>query len=472
MKIKSLDRNDMKRIEKSDNFSRTHQSHKSAALYLALLVLINLLLVHPAQPQDIGDHNIISVSKNPHVLDFLQRHHFDLLMQREGRIYAVVGTKDLLTLQQALIPYTIETTKFPPYTDRPHERQATHGNMKTQGGLAAQGGLNGDFHSYWETEQELRALADNHPERANLHIIGTSLEGRNIYALKISDRVGYDEDEGEIVFFGCHHAREWISVEVPLLMAKHLLEHYGSDNTIKTLVDNAEIWIVPIVNPDGLEYSIHFYRYWRKNRRLNQDGTYGVDLNRNYGYKWGLDDVGSSPNTNAATYRGTGPFSEPETQIVRDFVEEHDFQALVSYHNYTQIIIYPWGYTNELSPDADLMGSLAQSMAERIQPVNGRWYRPGPASGLYHTNGDTTDWAYGTHGIPSFTIELPPPSQAQGGFFNAEEDIQPIFAENLQGALFLIDWAIQAHDSDRIIGNTSTRSSRSVRIRQQTKLNK
>jgi murein tripeptide amidase MpaA len=426
-----------------------------------ILLLALVFMISPTFPQDLGDHDVISVVKTPAILKFLQREHFDLLMERDGRLYAVVGVKDLMRLSRTAIPYTIETMNFPPYSEPYAQR------------MSVQGGLNGDFHSYWETEQELMALEQSHPERAALHILGQSLEGRNIYALKISDQAASDEPEAEILFLGCHHAREWISVEVPLLLARHLLEQYTADENVKALVDNAEIWIVPIVNPDGLEYSIHVYRYWRKNRRLNADGSYGVDPNRNYGYQWGLDDEGSSPDPSSAVYRGTGPFSEPETQIVRDLVEQREFRALISYHNYTQIIIYPWGYTDEPAPDSDLLGALAQNMAIRMEPVNGRWYIPGPASGLYHTNGDTTDWAYGTHGIPSFTIELPPPSQAQGGFFNAEEDIQPIFAENLPAALYLIDWAIQqnsgGNSSEKVLGSASSRHEQSVKIRQQNK---
>lgn len=415
-------------------------------------ICLVLLLITPVIPQDVGDHNIISVAKTPETLDLFQRYNFDLLMDKDGKLYAVVGARDLIQLNRSLVPYSIETLNFPPSTQRHPET------------ISIKGGINGDFHSYWETEQELMALEQNHPDLAKLYDLGDSLEGRNIYALKISDNVGSEEEEAEALFLGCHHAREWIAVEVPLYLAKHLLEQYGSDPKVKTLVDNAEIWIVPIVNPDGLEYSIHGYRYWRKNRRFNADGSYGVDLNRNYGYNWGLDDEGSSPDPNSAVYRGPAPFSEPETQIIRDLVGAHDFESLVSYHNYSQIIIYPWGYTHELSPDADLMGALARNMAVLMEPVNGRWYVPGPASTLYLTNGDTSDWAYGTHGIPSFTLELPPNNQAEGGFYNAEEDIQPIVAENLPAALYLIDWAIQEYDGDKIIGKSPMRSGLGVRL--------
>jgi len=231
---------------------------------------------------------------------------------------------------------------------------------------------------------------------------------------------------------------------VSYLIGKYLIENYHQDLSIKNLVDLSEIWIVPLVNPDGLEYSIHFYRYWRKNRRDNKDGTYGVDLNRNYGYQWGYDNSGSSPNTGSDVYRGTGSFSEPESRAIRDFFTQHHFLSLVSYHSYGQVILYPWGYTY-LPTDQDvLLNELAANMSQRMLAVSGKYYRfGGAAASLYTTNGDTTDWSFGTYSIPSFTIELPPSSGPLGEFFNAEEDIYPIFQENLQAVLYLIEWTIQ-----------------------------
>jgi murein tripeptide amidase MpaA len=123
----------------------------------------------------------------------------------------------------------------------------------------------GAFHSTLELETDLRTLERDFPGLARVVEIGGSLEDRKIWALKISDNASMDEGEPAVLFLGCHHAREWISVEVPFLFGKYLLENYGLSQDIRDLVDSSEIWIVPIVNPDGLEYSIHIYRYWRKN---------------------------------------------------------------------------------------------------------------------------------------------------------------------------------------------------------------
>jgi len=399
-----------------------------------------LILIFPigAPAQNLGDHDIISIEKTRETLERLGPLQLDVLMERDGRIYAVVGVRDLIRLDRALVPFTIETLNFPPYSDQE---------------MAVQGGVNGEFHSYHEVEQELLRLEASYPALVSVVDIGDSLEGRNIYAVKLSDNVIQDENEAEVVFMGCHHAREWISVDVPLRTARHLAAAYDSDAAVRALLDASEIWIIPLVNPDGLEYSIHVYRYWRKNRRDNLDGTFGVDLNRNYGYQWGYDDVGSSGDSASAVYRGSAAFSEPESRVIRDFVTAHDFEALVSYHNYSQIVLYPWGYVKQVSPQDELLRFLAANMVDRMARVHGRIYAYGPAGdSLYTTNGDTTDWALGTVGIPAFTIELPPPSVAEGGFFNAESDIVPIFEENLAAVLFLVDWAVKNHASQTVKG--------------------
>jgi len=292
-----------------------------------ILFIFNLaiLLLSPSFPQDIGNWDIISINKNPQTIEKLKKMNLDFLMEKDGKIYIVSSISDLLKLNKKDIPYSIETFKFPPFKIN---------------AASIQGGINGNFHSYQETEQELASIEETYPDIAKVHVIGTSLEERNISAIKISDQVGSEENEGEILFLGCHHAREWISVEVPLMLAKFLTDNYSTDPDIKALVDNSDIWIVPIVNPDGLEYSIYVYRYWRKNRRDNRDGTYGVDLNRNYDFKWGFDNQGSSPDSISQVFRGQSPFSEPETQAIRELVDKHDFKALVSYHNFSQVILY------------------------------------------------------------------------------------------------------------------------------------
>ncbi len=297
----------------------------------------------------------------------------------------------------------------------------------------------GLYHTYTEIDSDLHALATAHPQIAHVSSIGKSVDGRELWAIKISDNPAAQENETRVVFLGGHHAREWIAVEVPYLIAQHLLREYGSNPQVTALVDHAEIWIVPMVNPDGHQYSVTSQRLWRKNRRNNGDGTFGVDLNRNYGYEWG--GPGSSGDTFSEIYRGPSAFSEPETQAVRNFLQAHPPRALITYHNFSQLILYPWGHTDNVPPQRGLLDSLAVAMANRIRDVHGESYTPEQAADLYLASGDTGDWLLGVLGAPGFTIELRPRSSVPG-FELPDSQIQPTFEENLPAALFLMEWAI------------------------------
>jgi carboxypeptidase T len=295
------------------------------------------------------------------------------------------------------------------------------------------------YHSAETLENDLRQLAESQPEIAELRDIGRSLENRPIWALRIGERRG---SEHKLLFMGCHHAREWVSVEVPYLLAEHLVEN-ASQPPVRQWLQKGEIWVAPMVNPDGHEFSrTPETRLWRKNRRPNADGSIGVDPNRNYGYMWGTLNINTSSHVPSdETYVGPRAFSEPETQAVRNLVARELFRGVITYHSYSQLILYPWGYTSEPIPDAsDLstMTKLAKRMQQLIRGVHGETYTPQQSSQLYPTAGDTTDWTYGEYGIPSFTIELRPDSPENGGFILPPEQIQPTFEENLPAALEFI----------------------------------
>jgi carboxypeptidase T len=297
------------------------------------------------------------------------------------------------------------------------------------------------YHSAETLEGDLRQLAESQPEIAELREIGRSLEDRPIWALRIGERRA---TEHKLLFMGCHHAREWVSVEVPYLLAEHLVKNAGQA-PVRDWLQRGEIWVAPMVNPDGHEFSRTRDRLWRKNRRQNADGSIGVDPNRNYGYMWGTrnDDI-SSQVPSDDTYVGPRAFSEPETRAVRNLVARELFSGVLTYHSYSQLILYPWGYTEQPVPDASdraTMTKLAERMQQLMRNVHGSTYRPLQSSQLYGIPvvGDTTDWTYGEYAIPSFTIELRPDSPQAGGFILPPEQIQPTFEENLPAALEFID---------------------------------
>jgi carboxypeptidase T len=296
------------------------------------------------------------------------------------------------------------------------------------------------YHSAETLEQDLRQLSESQPEIAELQEIGRSLENRPIWALRIGER---RPSEHKLLFMGCHHAREWVSVEVPYLLAEHLVENSGQP-AVRQWLQRGEIWVAPMVNPDGHEYSrTPETRLWRKNRRTNVDGSIGVDPNRNYGYMWGTLNINTSSHVPSdETYVGPRAFSEPETQAVRNLVARELFRGVITYHSFSQLILYPWGYTSQPIPDtSDLatMTKLAKRMQQLIRGVHGTIYTPQQSSQLYPTAGDTTDWTYGEYGIPSFTIELRPDTPENGGFILPPDQIHPTFEENLPAALEFIE---------------------------------
>ncbi|MEA1980731.1 MAG: M14 family zinc carboxypeptidase [candidate division Zixibacteria bacterium] len=292
----------------------------------------------------------------------------------------------------------------------------------------------------WKTLDEINTYIDNliasYPNIVSSKIsIGQSIEGRDIWAFKISDNPNIDEDEPEVFFNSLHHVREVITPEVLIYFIDHLVANYGIWPNITELVDEREIWFVLCLNPDGYYYNEVIEPngggMWRKNRRDNGDGTYGVDLNRNYGYNWGYDDLGSSPVTSDETYRGTGPFSEPETQAIRDFIEAHEFVITLNYHSYSNLLLWSWGYTQAYTPDEDIF----YEMGDTVSNMNG--YAPGPSWILYVVNGDADDWGYGEqttkNKVFSMTMEV---GGGSDGFWPPLSRKTDLVSENLEPNLF------------------------------------
>jgi hypothetical protein len=273
----------------------------------------------------------------------------------------------------------------------------------------------------------MKKAAAAYPAIAQYSVIGKSWEGRDIGCLKISDNVKKDEDEPESIFMGAHHAREWISVEIPIALMNTLLKGYNKDDKITSLVNTREIFIVPVVNPDGLYYSQTQYKMWRKNRRKNQGtSNMGVDLNRNYGYQWG--NVGASSSPYSDTYHGPSAFSEPEAQAMRDFEKKRNFVTSVSYHSYGQLILYPYGYGYDIyNPEEDIFKKMSKEMAKFTK------YRPQNSAELYPAMGDHDDYAYGDQNIMAFTFEL------GRQFVPSESLVADICEKNVKACLWLIE---------------------------------
>lgn len=325
-----------------------------------------------------------------------------------------------------------------------------------------QSGYLDNYQSYEEIVQEIRTVQNTYPEIVKVYDIGDTYEksvdrgGFDIWALKLSDNVEQDEDEPEVLYFANIHAREIITPKIILHFLNYMVSNYQKNPYVTYLIDNREIWLVPSTNPDGYEFVLSGSdpRYsidpiwWRKNKRDNNNngvmdysysgyGDDGVDLNRNFGYKWG-DDNGSSGTFFSALYRGTEAFSEPESQAIRDLTLAHEFKISLSFHSYSQLWLYPWGYAVQtITPDHASFVALGDSCVA----YNG--YIPELAAELYPVSGDSDDWLYGEqtekNKIFAFTPEVGNFEESlydNTGFFPKEEFIEKQILENQGPMLF------------------------------------
>lgn len=287
------------------------------------------------------------------------------------------------------------------------------------------------YRSYDDLIYELDTLELYYPHLVEIYPIGYGwghsyaelglseylLYDHEISAIKLSDNVSQTEDEAQFYFLGTHHAREPISLEVTLEILYHMLDNYGTDPEITAIVNSSEIWFIPLMNPDGHKIVIDQTDvWWRKNIRDNNNnqqldtayygnGGDGVDINRNYSYMWGNNSASDNPFD--VTYHGPAPFSEPETQALRDFLEARHFLAGISYHSYGEHVLYPYGFAQNLSgPDHQEQALLAEEMAATIPKLGYGTYNHMPSYALYPLSGSSEDWIYGTLSAFAFTIEM------------------------------------------------------------------
>ena len=294
-------------------------------------------------------------------------------------------------------------------------------------GMSVKNSFDKGYHTYDSMTAELKDFVTKYPNLASMTDIGDGWEktqgkaNRDIWALKITGKTSGTKPG--VLFMGNHHAREIVTVEIPMLLAKHLLENYGKDQEVTKLVDTREIWIIPMVNPDG-----HARAEKGADQRKNANG---VDLNRNYGYKWGTTGISNSPS--ADTYCGKKAFSEPETQAIRDFETAHsNLKASISWHSFSNVVMWPWSYDNDIAPDSAKLSEMGKKMAS----FSG--YEPEQSSEMYPASGDTDDWSYSQHKIFGFTVEI---GNWNDGFDPSYSSMPKFWKENLPMCMYLIKTA-------------------------------
>ncbi|MFG2294912.1 M14 family metallopeptidase [Streptomyces sp. NPDC048603] len=303
------------------------------------------------------------------------------------------------------------------------------------------------YHNYGEMSAEIDQRIAQYPNIMSKRVIGKSYQGRDLVAIKISDNVGTDENEPEVLFTHHQHAREHLTVEMALYLLREFGEDYGTDSRITNMVNGREIWIIPDLNPDGGEYDIATgsYRSWRKNRQPNSGSSYvGTDENRNWNYKWGCCG-GSSGSRSSETYRGPAAESAPEVKAVSDFVRsrvvggKQQITAAIDFHTYSELVLWPYGWTyNDTAPGltADDLGAF-KAVGQKMAASNG--YTAEQSSDLYITDGTIDDWLWGNQKIFGYTFEMYPAGSGGGGFYPPDEVIERETSRNRDAVLQLLE---------------------------------
>ena len=292
-----------------------------------------------------------------------------------------------------------------------------------------------------EVEAMLAQVELDHPFIARRFAVGTTIEGRTIWAIEISDNPGIDEDEPAVQFNGQHHAREVVTSHVVMDIVDLLTDGYGADPAITGWVDDYKTICVPMVNPDGVQYVFDADVNWRKNRRPNTgcspscNGT-GVDNNRNYPYLWGPG-CGSSGCCSNNAFRGPSSASEDETQAMRDLADAFHFVMATSYHAFGRFIDYPYacsdGTPATLMPEHDVIDEMMSGMAAAICAVDGVAYTAFTPVPFGPVNGDDTSWYYAHKGTYPFIVEV------GTSFQPLVSDVPAIINRNRAGWQFLYD---------------------------------
>ena len=301
-------------------------------------------------------------------------------------------------------------------------------------------GSMGGFYTLAEVNAELDEMYTQYPNLITQKVsIGNTIEGRPMYMVKISDNPNQNENEPQVLYTGLHHAREPESMEQMIFFMFYLLENYGTDPEVTYLVNNRELYFIPVVNPDGYEYNHITYPsgggMWRKNRRNNGGGTYGVDLNRNYGpyAYWNAPNGGSSTYPGDDTYRGTAPFSEPETNSIKNFLSTRKFKNALNYHTYGNDLIFPYGALNHETPDS----LIFREYAIDITAYNGYTYGTDLQTVGYSTRGNSDDYSYdGDIVLNSGKIFAMTPEVGTTGFWPSQSEIIPLAQENILPNLY------------------------------------
>ncbi|RQO31023.1 hypothetical protein DBR32_09965 [Taibaiella sp. KBW10] len=363
---------------------------------------------------------------------------------------------ELTKIKASGLPYEIQIEDVSTYYANRNKEQTTQKAFGGEGCDACevyatpvnfQLGTMGGFYKYQELLRALDSMRSKYPTlitvKQPISTTLTTIEGRPIYYVKISQNADVASTRPQVMYSALHHAREAESLSQLIFYMWYLLENYATDDYVKYLVDHTEMYFVPCLNPDGYIYNEttnpNGGGMWRKNRRNNGDGSFGVDINRNYGQFWGYDNLGSSNDSQDESYKGTAGFSEPETQIMRAFCNSHSFKMALNAHTFSNLLIYPWGHI----PSAETPDSLAfRHFGKDLTSCSGFVAGTGNETVGYVVNGDSDDWMYGEQtSKPKIFSMTPEAGNESDGFWPMSNRIIPIAKQTMDQNLDLAKFA-------------------------------
>ncbi|MEO0074664.1 MAG: M14 family metallopeptidase [candidate division WOR-3 bacterium] len=318
--------------------------------------------------------------------------------------------------------------------------------------------VRGQYRSLDSINLYLRNLCFTYPSLCVMESLGLSYEGRQMYGIKISDNPNISEpDEPGVFICALHHSREWATPEVVLFFADSILRAYNFNPAMANLINNHEIWIFPVINPDGYVYDYPAQRSWRKNRQPFQ-GVIGTDINRNYlgscdGNRFGLwgaltSGAQSSHYPSSETFMGGYGASSPEISNVINFFRTHNINTAHSFHSYSELVLWPWGYQNTPTPDNALFVRVGTAMANLITKVGGSGtYTPGQIPSLYPVSSGADDWIYGYNKFVKGNPCLAFTNEVGTSFYQSVSQLDQICRQNFKSIYYLANFS----DSVRIL---------------------
>jgi murein tripeptide amidase MpaA len=333
-------------------------------------------------------------------------------------------------------------------------QEALDGMLPSKLGVSAEFTLD-EYHTYDDIQAWLKSLAQKYSDICEYIVIGKSYEGREMGAIKISGKNGSNGKKAFWMDAGIH-AREWITTATVNYMLAKTLEGYGSDDTITSMVDGLNIYYVPILNPDGYDYTWTKDRMQRKTMMPNScsaatpfEGRQGTDPNRNWDFHWG--EAGTSTDPCSDAYQGANAADQPEVAAVQDFIREKDtFLGYINFHAYSQLWMSPWGWTSDKAKDFDVQNEAAGQAVAALEAVHGTKFDYGPISTtIYPASGSSADYTYGKCNVLfSYGVELR--DTGNYGFTLPADQIVPSGEETFESIKALAKYMI-AHQGSSVI---------------------